>query len=159
MERRLEGLANERAIYQDAMTTARQQLNNTVAAQRFIKLAAIAAEEKKLNGELALIVNSSDAIADRVTEAGLDTRLSIVAERHPERSEPSGLLLAMIIVVIGTGSLVGSALVVGAFDSRVHDIDDITRLDLPVLGHLPGFQGDDVGSLEARGAVRARVPS
>ena len=50
-------------------------------------------------------------------------------------------------------------IVIGAFDSRVHDVEDVARLDLPVLGHVPGFPGDNVGSLEARGALRARVPS
>ena len=49
--------------------------------------------------------------------------------------------------------------VLGAFDSRVHDTDDVERLGLPVLGHVPGFAGDHVGSLEARGVLRARVPS
>jgi hypothetical protein len=53
----------------------------------------------------------------------------------------------------------GTALIMGAFDSRVHDSDDVARLGLTVLGHVPGFAGDDVGSLEARGVSRARVPS
>jgi hypothetical protein len=159
MAQRLEDLANQRATREAALEDARRKFNNTVAAAQFIELAAITAEEKKLNAEFSAIVSSPDALADRVTAAGLDTRLSIVEERHPEKSEPSGLVLAMIIVVIGTGALLGSALIVGAFDSRVHEVDDVTRLGLPVLGHVPGFQGDDVGSLEARGATRARVPS
>jgi hypothetical protein len=65
----------------------------------------------------------------------------------------------MVAVVVGTGSLLGSALLLGAFDSRVHDTDDVARLGLPVLGHIPGFAGDNVGSMQARGAARARVPS
>ena len=67
-------------------------------------------------------------------------------------------LIAMIAVVVGVGSLLGAALVLGAFDSRVHDTDDIARLGLPVLGHVPGFPGDALGSLEARGVQRGRVP-
>ena len=65
----------------------------------------------------------------------------------------------MVVVVVGTGALIGSAVFLGAFDTSVHDTDDVARLGLPVLGHVPGFPGDHVGSLGARGALRARVPS
>jgi len=69
----------------------------------------------------------------------------------------------MIIVVIGVGALIGSALFVGAFDARVHEVDDVTRLGLPVLGHVPGFKGDHIGSLASRGvdltSRGTRVPS
>jgi capsular polysaccharide biosynthesis protein len=65
----------------------------------------------------------------------------------------------MIIVVIGAGALFGSATFLGAFDSRIHDTDDVVRLGLPVLGHVPGFTGDSVGSLRTRGAHRRRVGS
>jgi hypothetical protein len=108
---------------------------------------------------LAEIAASPEAIADRIAEAGLDLIVEIVAEKRPDRPESKGLLIAMIAVVVGVGALLGSALVLGAFDSRVHDTDDVERLGLPVLGHVPGFPGDTVGSLEARGVQRARVPS
>jgi hypothetical protein len=49
--------------------------------------------------------------------------------------------------------------VLGAFDSRVHDSDDVARLKLPVLGHVPGFAGDNVGSMRTRSAAPTRVPS
>jgi hypothetical protein len=64
----------------------------------------------------------------------------------------------MTLIIIGTGALVGATLFLGAFDPRVHDTDDVARRGLPVLGHVPGFSGDRVGSLRARGARRARVP-
>ncbi|HUS33621.1 MAG TPA: hypothetical protein VMZ53_34195 [Kofleriaceae bacterium] len=108
---------------------------------------------------LAEIAASPEALADRISEAGLDLIVEIVAERRPDRPESKGLLIAMIAVVVGVGALLGSALVLGSFDSRVHDTDDVERLGLPVLGHVPGFPGDTVGSLEARGVQRARVPS
>jgi hypothetical protein len=49
-------------------------------------------------------------------------------------------------------------LVVGAFDPRVHDVNDIRRLGLPVAGHLPSFPGDHVGAFKSRGNAAARVP-
>ena len=68
------------------------------------------------------------------------------------------LPLALTLLVVGSGALVGAMLFLGAFDPRVHDTDDVARLGFPVLGHVPGFPGDQVGSLRSRGARRARVP-
>jgi hypothetical protein len=118
-------------------------------------------DDQQKDGEktLSSIATSPEALADRIAEAGLDLSVDIVAEKRPNRPESKGLLIAMMLVVVGVGALIGSALVLGAFDSRVHDTDDVERLGLPVLGHVPEFPGDTVGSLEARGVQRARVPS
>jgi hypothetical protein len=59
---------------------------------------------------------------------------------HPFRL---GLLLFLILL-----PLVGIA--VGAFNSRVYDLEDVRRLGIEPLGQLPAFPGDDVGALEAR---------
>lgn len=48
------------------------------------------------------------------------------------------------------------AIGLGAFDSKVRDLHDVRRLGLPVLGHIPAFRGDHVGSLEARGVSMGR---
>jgi hypothetical protein len=85
--------------------------------------------------------------------------LSVVDESRPERPTHSGFVLFLVTAVVGTGALLGSALLLGAFDSRVHEPDDVARLGLPVLGHLPGFAGDNVGSMRTRSAAAARVPS
>jgi capsular polysaccharide biosynthesis protein len=115
--------------------------------------------QKETEKSLSQIATSPEALADRIAEAGLDLVIEIASERRPARPESKGLLIVMIAVVVGVGSLLGAALVIGAFDSRVHDIDDIARLGLPVLGHVPGFPGDRLGSLEARGVQGGRVPS
>jgi hypothetical protein len=52
-----------------------------------------------------------------------------------------------------------AGIVIGAFDARVHDLDDVGRLDLTVLGHIPEFPGDSVGALRDRGVRLRRVPS
>lgn len=124
-----------------------------------IDLAALVEQQRRADADLAHIVSSPDAIASEVAAAGLDMTLSIVDERRPERPAQSGFVLILIGVVVGTGTLIAVALVLGAFDSRVHDSDDVRRLGLPVLGHVPGFPGDKVGSMQTRSAVRARVPS
>lgn len=48
-------------------------------------------------------------------------------------------------------------LVVGALDPRVYDADDVRRLGVPILGHVPPFRGEDVGSLRARARASGRV--
>ncbi len=143
---------------QDALEKAKQIGNNAAAASLVVDIANLEQTRKRRAQQIKEVDLSPDAFADEVTEAKLDITISVVDQVRPERVEQSGLILGMIIAVIGTGALLGAALVLGAFDSRVHDTDDVTRLGLPVLGHVPGFQGDHVGSLDARGAARARVP-
>ena len=117
--------------------------------------AALEREAKTLDDQIDAIVKSADA---GITANGLDVSLSIVEEHRPERPESNAFVMILIAVVIGICSLIASALIIGAFDSRVHDTDDVARLGLPILGHVPGFPGDRVGSLAARGALRRRVP-
>jgi hypothetical protein len=156
---RLDELAAQRLAKQTEMIAAQRDGKPGLAGALLIDIAAIAHEEKRVMTELDQVAASPDALADQITAAGLDTTLSIVDERRPLVAESSGLVLAMIIVVIGVGALIGSALFVGAFDARVHEVDDVTRLGLPILGHVPGFPGDHIGSLASRGVKGTRVPS
>ncbi len=41
----------------------------------------------------------------------------------------------------------------GTFDSKIHELEDVTRLGMPIVGHIPAFKGDRVGSLKDRGAL------
>lgn len=159
MQEKVDNLSAEITVKQAAMLEAKRAGNDGLAAALSVDVNALVGDLAKAEGELGQIASSPDAVADRITAANLDTTVSIVDEVRPERIEQSGMVLAMLIAVVGVGSLIGAALVLGAFDPRIHEIEDVTRLELPVLGHLPGFPGDDVGSLEARGAKRARVPS
>ena len=158
LTKRLGTLTKVSAEKQAALVRAHQQHEEGLAQAIDLELAELDHEAKSAEKELSDIAVSRDAIADRIAAAGLDTNIGIVEEHRPERPEHRGFLIAMIGVVIGVGSLLGSALLIGAFDSRVHDADDVGRLGLPVLGHVPGFSGDDVGSLRTRGVPRARVP-
>ena len=142
-----------------AMDEARRRGQIDLAGILRIDLAALQNEQKRREERLARIATSSEVIAPQIAAAGLDMSLSVVDESRPERPTHSGLILIMIAAVVGTGALVGSALLLGAFDSRVHEPDDVTRLGLPVLGHVPGFAGDNVGSMRTRSAAPSRVPS
>jgi len=124
-----------------------------------LELAELDADQHSAERELRRIAQSRDALAAQIAAAGLDLSVRVVEEHRPERPEHTGFITAMIAVVVAIGTLLGAALVLGAFDPRIHDTDDVARLGLPVLGHVPGFPGDHLGSLESRGAAPGRVPS
>jgi capsular polysaccharide biosynthesis protein len=156
---KLDKLKAESKLKQAAIDDTIKRNRPDLAGILNIDLAALEHERQRVEEQLLRIATSRDAIASQIAAAGLDMSLSIVEEHRPERPTRSNFVLVMIAVVVGTGSLVGGALVLGAFDSRVHDSDDVARLGLPVLGHVPGFAGDNVGSMQTRSAVRRRVPS
>lgn len=158
LTKKLNDLALSVSTKQTALAAATQAGDARLAATLYIELAELAQEEKDAEAKLSQVVKSSDTVADQLTAAGLGMRLDIVEERRPDRPEQSWLALVLTLTVVGAGALVGSALFLGAFDSRVHDTDDVARLGLPVLGHVPGFPGDRVGSLRSRGARRNHVP-
>jgi hypothetical protein len=130
-----------------------------VAQALDLEIDQLGKEIQEVNKDLSTVAGSREQIADRIAASGLDVTMSIVDEERPARPASHTFELILVGVVVGLGALLGSALLVGAFDSRVHDTDDVERLGLPILGHVPGFPGDKVGSLAARGALRRRVPS
>ncbi|HTR51493.1 MAG TPA: hypothetical protein VMJ10_12345 [Kofleriaceae bacterium] len=154
---RLAAMSQQTAAKQAELLRARARRDEGVAQALALEIVEIDHEQKSAEKDLADIAASQDALADRIAAAGLDTKLAIVEEHRPQRSEHRGFVIAMVAIVIAVGSLIGSALVIGAFDSRVHDSDDVARLGLPLLGSIPSFRGDHVGSLAARGAARARL--
>jgi hypothetical protein len=134
-----------------AFERARRSGDNGLAQTLQLQLIELAFEQKAAKRQLSEIATSRDTIADRIAASGLDTRIAVVEENRPNRPQHRDFLIAMAAIVIAVGSLVGSALLLGAFDSRVHDADDIGRLGLAVLGHVPAFPGDHEGSLRTRG--------
>lgn len=158
LEKKLEDLAMTLTVKQAALATATKEGDTRLAARLYTELQSLARDEKDAEDQLSVIIKSPDQFADQLSAAGFGIRLDLVEERRPDRPEQSFLVLAMTLIVIGTCTLLGTALFLGAFDPRVHDTDDVARLSFPVLGHVPGFAGDRVGSLRSRGARRRRVP-
>ena len=156
--KRLDELTKLVSLKQAALISARALDKKSLAEGIKLELAGLDHDVKSIEAKLDQFASSNEGLADRIAAAGLDMSLTIVEEQHPEVTQHSSFILIMLAVVIGTFGLLGSALVLGAFDARVHDADDVARLGLPVLGHVPGFPGDTVGSLSARGAARRRVP-
>ena len=111
---------------QAALATATQEGDTPLAVRLATDIASLVVEQKSAQEQLSLITRSPEAVADRITAAGLDLRVDLIEERRPDRQEQSPIVLVMILVVVGTGALVGSALFLGTFDSRVHDTDDVS---------------------------------
>ncbi|HSN29912.1 MAG TPA: hypothetical protein VLT45_26675 [Kofleriaceae bacterium] len=156
LARQLEDVRRQQAAKQVEHDRADAKGQKRIAEALQLELNELQREAGQLDAEIEAVVKSSDV---GIAENGLDISLNIVEEHRPERPESHSFIIILIGVVVGLCSLIGSALLIGAFDSRVHDTDDVARLGLPILGHVPGFPGDSVGSLAARGALRRRVPS
>ncbi len=155
---------------------ARQVLvTQTVIARSEARHANDTARAAQLTAELDRLEHQLKAESDRVskTESALTTmklRLAmegqqmglsfeIVDERLPEkRDDRPWIMLTALGVIAFLVLLPLCAIGVAAFDSRVHEAEDVERLRMAVVGHVPGFSGDGVGSLRRRGATRNRVP-
>ncbi len=155
VESELEKLAHRISEKQAAIGIAYKDGKNGVAAALMVDLADLDARHKDLETQLSQIATSRDAVADQISAAGLDITLEVVAEKRPDRPVTSTFALVLVMCVVATGALIASAMVVSTFDPRVHHADDVARLGLPVLGHVPAFTGDRVGSLRKRGARRS----
>jgi hypothetical protein len=156
IETELESLAGKISAKQTAMAMAHQQGKVGIASALMVDLADLDARHKDLATQLSQITQSRDSIADEITAAGLDVSLEVVSEKRPDRPMTSTFALVLVMCVVATGALLASAMIVSTFDPRVHDADDVARLGLPVLGHVPAFGGDRIGSLRSRGLRRSR---
>ncbi len=154
LQDRLRDLTSEVVIKQTALAEAQRRGNKPLVAVLHVELTALDATVKQQEDQLQLILHSPEQLADHIAAAGLDVTLSVVDERRPDRSEPTALELVIVGVIVGLGALLVSSLVLGAFDTRIHDIDDLDRLGIPVLGHVPAYRGDRIGSLHARFSER-----
>jgi len=126
------------------------------------EVAALDADARRAREVLDTVVHtvSSDQLDAAITQAGLGLELEVADERKPEIDEEARnvkiIVIAAILFVLFVPIV---AIGIGSFDSRIHDLEDVSRLGLPLVGHVPGFSGDRVGSLRDRGIRRRRVPS
>jgi hypothetical protein len=159
LQAELRDLTTAIAMKQAAMARAQMHRRHELAAQLHVDLTALDSQVKAIEDKLATIAQSPEQVADEIAKAGLDLSFEIVEERRPDRPEHTAFSLVLVGIVLALGALLVTAVVVCAFDSRIHDTDDVERLGLPVLGHVPAFQGAHIGSLRARGVARPHGPS
>jgi hypothetical protein len=85
-----------------------------------------------------------------LNDADIGLRFEVIDERPPSRTVRQWLDLAAVAVVCFIFLLPLCVIAVGAFDRRVRDRDDIERLGLAVVGHVPAFPGHRDGSMRFR---------
>jgi hypothetical protein len=106
------------------------------------------AADRSAELDLALVMELNDM---GVRFDKVDDRVRVVS-RHA-----NGTYLAGLGALIFVLSLPFAVMFVGAFDSRVYDLDDVNRLGLRGVGHVPPFRGSGVGSLAERARASGRV--
>jgi capsular polysaccharide biosynthesis protein len=102
---------------------------------------------------------TNEALEASVTSAGLALEIQVVFDKKPPKHERSMVMLVGVLFASLCIFLPLAGVVIGAFDVRVHDNDDVARIELPILGHIPSFPGDTVGALRDRGVRLRRVTS
>jgi len=100
------------------------------------------AEELSANSAMRLRLGSQ--------HSGLRFVLVDFEKPEPQKSKKA----ALIMIAFGSflGLLLLTTCVVGAFIPFIHEEQDVERLGLVVLGHVPPFPGWDTGTLRARQA-------
>jgi hypothetical protein len=121
------------------------------------------AERQWRRADVALEQASATAVtegsADALQQAGLGIRCWIVDRQNAGALLPPRFSVALAVSCVFFASLVAVSMLVGAFDPRIHEPEDVSRLGLPVLGQVPNFPGQSNGSLRQRLPHRHRVPS
>lgn len=133
----------------------------TLTAVRRVRVADLAAAEARAEEQFFSIeqITTTEALQAAATAAGMALEIAVVDERKPPLNERPLVSLISVGLFAMCIFLPLAGIVIGTFDARVHDLEDISRLDLAPLGHLPGFPGDRVGALRDRGVPRRRMPS
>jgi hypothetical protein len=153
----------------DTLARARQEVE---AREVALAEAARGAAEGKGSVELAQLQQAVERATRQLADAqrfrgALD--LSIAAERRrlgvrfdvvepgfAARPETTWLVLLALCAGIFAASLPIVAITVGAFDRRIRHEDDVRRLGLRIVGHVPAHRGNEIGSFaDRRGAMDA----
>jgi hypothetical protein len=167
---RQEATARAARAAADGVEAARNELYDRRASMSRMELSLVHAspdDATTLRVQLAEEDNSMRAAQTRLDEAtreenelelrarlearDLGLRFQVAEEELEVTGLPLGKKkLALLILAVFTFALPLAAMFVGAFDARVRDLDDVRRLGLTGLGHVPSFKGDRVGALADR---------
>ncbi len=153
---------------EERLTNLKQQLAETMIEVNEAKAKKLSALEKTrlnmLGRRLIAGVTQTEQVLERVSGIRDDTLLAIAAEganqslrfdvvdvRRPVIPPKKSIVAYILIGLVVFLCLVPvSAIGVAALDSRLHHIEDLVRLGLPVIGHMPSFPSDRMGSMQER---------
>ncbi len=142
------------------LDTRRRARADALAAGDASQVARLRMEMTQQQGLLDAEVETLDAleanraVAEEVRDAelaDLGMRFMIIDERRPTIDEDARWhKLATVGLVCFLLLVPALSIMFGAFDTRLHDPEDIERLGLATVGHIPSFAGDTIGSLDQR---------
>ncbi len=146
---RLDQAAHDQAVLRDELAIAERDQDLARLPGLRTRAATLATEWQDALASFKSVEGGTDfdALQAAVNAAGLALEIEIVDERRPNIETGSKLptlittgFVALLIILPLCG------LVVGAFDAKVHEADDVRRLALPLVGHVPAFPGDTVAA-------------
>ncbi len=124
------------------------------------KIAAAQISVRRMNQDItqlgltliAMVGNQEQvALAVAAENAELGFQIDVIDVERPEYiPRKSKVIYAMLGIFLFICLVPIVAIGISAIDSKLHHIDDLLRLELPVVGHMPGFPGDSKGSLKER---------
>ena len=154
-----------RIIELGAAISKAESINDVPAlAHLRVEKLSVGDEVKRLREQMtaSALAGSLESLSEQISAAGQEVEVSRVREDRPSPNPARGMLLVASSVVVFVMMFVVVAILLGAFDTRIHDADDLRRLGLPIIGHFPAFPGDHVGALKSRSALTSsstgRVP-
>lgn len=93
----------------------------------------------------------------RLEESNMGMVFELAGRVRPvSRPPPGPFVLGLLGLVCFFMFVPVCAIGLGTLDSRIHEIEDVRRLSMPALGHIPAFEGDRTSSLRKRGALEPR---
>jgi hypothetical protein len=156
---RLQALEQELSAAQTALSAARRKGDKQQVASLQVDVGRLTQD---VQAEAALVRQTRDSKANADLRLAMESQhinllYEIVDERPPLPPEQGKeIRLAMVGLACFLIFLPLAAIAVGAFDQRLHDREDVQRLGLAVVGHVPRFPGFNIGSLRARRAAERR---
>jgi hypothetical protein len=158
---RADASLRDQAVAQKELELAQAEREGKTALVAGLRaeLAQLAIQQHEDQRKLATLQTNvqMDRVEASAMAAGLDLQLEIVSERQPFPDTGHNVRLGIIAIVVLIIMVPVAAVAIGAFDPRIHDTGDVTRLGFSSLGHVPAFTGDRIGSLRARGIRRKRA--
>lgn len=148
---------------EEQLTQAQIELAQALRVEDQVEAAMQRVEVDDLGRRLILELSRVDSLRGETEQIELDSQLEeqhlglvfeTAGEVRPQGdTQVNPILLALVGLVCFCIFVPVCAIGLGTFDSRIHETEDVRRLGLPVVGHIPSFAGEHVGSLEARGVV------
>lgn len=166
-------VTNAREVVNDAaatLATLQKQMNEarfkleqaeisgdqTKRAAAYSETNALRDKIKQADSRLSTLRREQQAIEFRkqLEEREMGLLWEVARDFRPQRLPPPGpIRLALLAIVCFCVFVPVCAIAFGTLDSRIYELEDVSRLGLPTIGHIPAFSGDHVGSLKSRGAL------